>query len=196
MKAFTPRRPTFSSTIGGSKRCGASSLLKSAKASEKDGGDANINVALTQLLGENEPLQTLMEKHPLLSLIDKNTTFVEIPCVDATFQETFQLQLESVDVACFGTPESVQQWLDCIDVTLGAESKTDEEKRALGNGNVIAACIGTETARICLESGRWQANDIYYPKGDDDMQGWADSAVQAVADIVEKDFWGDGDASW
>lgn len=152
-----------------------------------------INVALTQEIGENKELTIKMEAHPLLSLVDKDTAFVEIPGGSC---EKFQSNLDRVDVACFASPESVEQWLHNVDVSLGIEDGTDEEKRAAGNGNVIAACIGTETARICLESGRWQPNDIYYPKGDDDVQGWADSAVQAVADIFEKEFWGDGDAGW
>lgn len=153
-----------------------------------------INVALTQEIGENGELTTKMEAHPLLSLVEKEATFVEIP--GSCDNEKFQNNLDRVNVACFASPESVEQWLHNVDVSLGIEDGTDEEKRAAGNGNVIAACIGTDTARICLESGRWQSNDIYYPKGADDVQGWADSAVQAVADIFEKDFWGDGDAGW
>ena len=57
------------------------------------------------------------------------------------------------------------------------------------NGNVVAACIGSETARVCLETGRWPAETIYYPKGDDNVQGWADSTVQAAADLIEQRFW-------
>jgi hypothetical protein len=181
--AFSPSRPTFSR-----------SLLKSSAGSEDN---ALFNIALTQQIGENEELQQAIKAHPLLAMISGTASFLEIPCIDAESDKTFEVNpLDMLDVACFGSPESVKQWLHNVDVSLGTTDSTDDEKRATGNGDVMAACIGKDTASTCLESGRWESNNIYYPKHGDDMQGWADSAVQAVADLAEKKFWGDGDAAW
>lgn len=42
---------------------------------------------------------------------------------------------------------------------------TNEEGSAgVGNVGIMAACINTETAKECLNSGRWMSNHIYYPK--------------------------------
>ena len=76
-----------------------------------------------------------------------------------------------------------------VDHAAGVQDKTEEERREAGNGNVVAACIGSETARVCLETGRWNSYNIYYPKGDDNMQGWVDSTAQAAADLIEQRFW-------
>ena len=72
------------------------------------------------------------------------------------------------------------------------EDLDEDAKKKLGpdgNGNVLAACIGTTSARACLESGRWHATDIYYPKEDPGVESWAQSAAQAVADTLERKFW-------
>ena len=99
--------------------------------------------------------------------------------------------LDDIQIACFGSPSSVDAWLENIDRKLDIEGLSDEEKRATPgcNGNAIAVCIGSTTARRCLESGRWQAMDIYYPKQDPGIQGWADCCLQAAGDIMENSFW-------
>jgi hypothetical protein len=156
-----------------------------------------MNIALTQQIGENEELQQTIKVHPLLSMIAGTANFVEIPCSDTESASIFEDNpLNMLDVACFGSPESVKQWLHNVDVSLGIVDMAEEDKRSMGNGDVMAACIGIDTAKICLESGRWESDNIYYPRLGDDMQGWADSAVQAVSDLAERNFWGDGDASW
>jgi hypothetical protein len=100
-------------------------------------------------------------------------------------------------VACFDSCSAVQAWLHNIDVMLGIVDMDNDEKRAMGNGNVLAACMGTETAKTCLESGRWEAQAIYYPKGEDpSLDGWTSTTMQAMGDATETKFWGDGDASW
>ena len=101
----------------------------------------------------------------------------------------FDETVDSLDIACFGSPEAVKAWVDTLDHASGVQDQSEEERRAAGNGNVVAACIGSETARVCLETGRWQAHNIYYPKGDDNLQGWVDCTAQAAADLLEKQFW-------
>jgi hypothetical protein len=180
--AFSPPRPsTF-----------RRSLLESSAGSEQDENALIFNIALTQQIGENEQLHQAIQDHPLLSMIGGTSNFVEIPCIGAEAGNRFEDNLLGMlDVACFGSPESAKQWLHNVDVFLGIVDMKEEEKRAMGNGNVVAACIGKDTALTCLESGRWESSNIYYPKFGDDMQGWADSAVQAVADLAEKNFWGE-----
>ena len=109
----------------------------------------------------------------------------------------------------------------------------DEERRNLPNnivdddssvstttsdGGVMAACPNVNTARECLNSGRWISSKIYYPKetqtsvelktesldvrdkegeeevvdDDIDVQLWADSVIQAAGDVMERKFWGGG----
>ena len=59
----------------------------------------------------------------------------------------------------------------------------------MSNGNVIDACIGTTTARACLESQRWQAQNIYYPSKNPGIEGWAESTLQSIHDTIEAKFW-------
>ena len=54
-------------------------------------------------------------------------------------------------MACFGSPESIKQWLHNVGVSLGTVGSTEEEKRATGNGDAMAACIGIDTASTCLK---------------------------------------------
>jgi hypothetical protein len=162
------------------------------------GDDANIiNVAIASPEEANykDELQKAMLEHPLLSMIDATANIMEVPPLseDAAKLGRFENDaLQDLDVACFASPEEVKQWVQDIDATLGLEEVAEEDKR-LANGDVMAACIGTETARVCLESGRWESRNIYYPKGQkDSVEGWAASAVQAVGDLNERRFWGEG----
>lgn len=112
--------------------------------------------------------------------------------VPATFTDEQIDAIDEVDVACFGSPSSVEAWLKNIDRARGFEDLDEDAKKKLGpdgNGNVLAACIGTTSARACLESGRWHATDIYYPKEDPGVESWAQSAAQAMADTLERKFW-------
>jgi len=113
--------------------------------------------------------------------------------VSATFDDDqTRTMMEDVDIACFGSPSAVEAWLGNVDLALGIESLPDEDRQTAGNGNVVAACIGTTTARACLESRRWEARNIYYPKENPGMDGWADSTAQALGDAMERKFWGGG----
>ena len=102
--------------------------------------------------------------------------------------------MDNVQIACFGSPTSVNSWLENVDRFLGIEDLSDEDKKKTPgcNGDVIAVCIGTTTAKRCLESGRWIANNIYYPKTNPGVEGWADSCYTASGDVMERDFWGGG----
>eukprot|EP00978_Attheya_sp_CCMP212_P018630 scaffold51332_cov44-Attheya_sp.AAC.2 len=101
--------------------------------------------------------------------------------------------MDRIDVACFGSPSAVHAWLQNVDVSMGTADLPDDEKRMMGgNGGVLAACIGTTTAKACLESKRWANRNIYYPKEDPGMQSWADFTLQACGDVMERAFFGGG----
>jgi hypothetical protein len=143
--------------------------------------------------------------------------------------------LQSTDIVCFSTASAVKQYLKKLDNHLNVDpSLPQEERRKLPNkpdliadilggkggtpNELMAACPSTETARECLNSGRWMANHIYYPKdgqavelkteaivegeedgsgeieedGDVDVDVWAASVMQAAGDVLERKFWGGG----
>lgn len=152
--------------------------------------DASSTITLAFTGEKDKELRECVSTHPLMGMMDASTEFVDIACTSeeadvSLFDET----VDSLDIACFGSPEAVKSWLNTLDHAAGVQDQTEEERRAAGNGGVVAACIGSETARVVLETGRWDALNIYYPKGDDNMQGWAQSAAQAAADLIEKRFW-------
>lgn len=167
------------------------------EASSDAGNVINVAIASPEDANYRDELHQAMLEHPLLGMIDATANIMEVPPPsaedDTTSSDRFENDLlQEVDVACFATPEEVKQWVQDIDVKLGLEDVAEEDKR-LTNGDVMAACMGTETARVCLESGRWESRNIYYPKGQkDSVEGWAASAVQAVGDLNEKKFWGEG----
>mmetsp|Transcript_34300 Transcript_34300/g.100886 ORF Transcript_34300/g.100886 Transcript_34300/m.100886 type:complete len:384 (-) Transcript_34300:138-1289(-) len=112
--------------------------------------------------------------------------------VPATFTASQMSQVDDIEIACFGSPSAVNAWLQNMDVKYNLQDVDEEEKKKLGaqgNGNVLAACIGTTSARAVLESGRWNAMDIYYPKENPGVDTWADSIVQASGDVLERKFW-------
>ena len=105
--------------------------------------------------------------------------------------DDMNMAMDDIQVVCLGSPTSVDAWLENVDRILGIEGESDEvKKKAPGcNGNSVAVCIGSTTARRCLESGRWHELDIYYPKTNPGLKGWADCALQAAGDTVERSFW-------
>lgn len=187
------RVPSYASS-----RRSASSLLAAGEAA-----DDAITITFAFPLCEEEnsqqdQLKELMSSHPLLSMMDARTECVEVPvasdstaAVDATVAKQFEETIAGFDIACFSSPSQVKSWVHTLDHIMGVLDQSDDERKAIGNrGNVpMVACIGSETARVCLETGRWEAYKIYYPKGDDDVQGWADSGAQAAADVLEEQFW-------
>lgn len=137
-----------------------------------------------------DTIQELLEKRKDASFtVTRYNTYDTVPV--KLPDEQMEMVMNSVQIACFGSPSSVDAWLENIDRILGIEDKSDDDKRATpgSNGNAVAVCIGSTTAKRCLATGRWQANDIYYPKNDPGIKGWADSALQAAGDIMENAFW-------
>jgi uroporphyrinogen-III synthase len=109
-------------------------------------------------------------------------------------QEQLDVAMDDIDIACFGSPSAVDAWLANIDRALGIQDLDDDAKKKVAgcNGNVVAVCIGSTTAKRVLETGRWHASDIYYPSVDPGMDGWAASCFMACSDVMEKQFWGGG----
>lgn len=144
---------------------------------------ANDSCAITVVLSD-ESLKPKLQEHEMMKLLNIELSVVPVPG---------DFQSQPIDAVCFGSSESVHDWLRKLDVFLGISDCTDEEKRASGNGNVRAICVNTATARSALETGRWTANEIYYPKGNEDKYNqdqWADIALQALGDVIEDKFWG------
>ena len=99
----------------------------------------------------------------------------------------------SFDVLCFSPPSAVHAWLENVG-RVAAETNTfsdidDDGGFSKGNGNGIAACIGETKAKACLESGRWNKNDVYYPETNLGFNGWADSTAICLGDILKRQFW-------
>jgi len=121
--------------------------------------------------------------------LQRLNTYDTIP---ATFTKEQLATIDQIEIACFGSPSAVKAWLQNIDIKEGYQDLDEEEKKRLGphgNGNVVAACIGTTSAKACLESGRWNATDIYYPKENPGVDSWAATIAQASGDVYERKFW-------
>jgi hypothetical protein len=133
--------------------------------------------------------------------------------------------LQRADIVCFTNHIDVQSYLDKLDEHMGIpKDMKEEDRRKLPNkpkstddddngdtGSTImtVACPDFQTARECLQSGRWISNHIYYPKNEEKMKGdgndggveeadsinveaWVNSIVQAAGDVTERKFWGGG----
>jgi hypothetical protein len=104
-------------------------------------------------------------------------------------RDDFANQVDVVDIACFSTPQAVDDWLENIDAVVDVVIDADEKT----NGDVVAVCLSKDTANACLQSERWESRNIYYPKGvNTEIEPWADSCVQALGDVMERKFWGGG----
>ncbi len=138
---------------------------------------------------DNTIKDTLESRKDCSFTVTRYNTYDTIP-VQLSDTE-MEIVMDDIQIACFGSPSSVDAWLENVDRKLGIEGDSDDDKRATPgcNGNTIAVCIGSTTAKRCLESGRWQAMDIYYPKKDPGIQGWADCCLQAAGDVMENSFW-------
>jgi uroporphyrinogen-III synthase len=82
----------------------------------------------------------------------------------------------STNIACFGSPSSVEAWLKNVD----SINPTDPSF----NGNVLAVCIGATTATACQESQRWQSHQIFFPKTNPGMEGWAQACITAIQSLL------------
>lgn len=78
---------------------------------------------------------------------------------------TEQALSRKCQIACFASPSSIHGWLENTE----------------NNKSVLAACIGSTSAKACLELG-WDHEDVFYSSGSPGIDGWVDS----VRDAVEK----------
>lgn len=140
-----------------------------------------------------DTIQDILSKRKDASFrVERLNTYDTVP-VQYT-EDQLTTAMDDIHITCFGSPTAVDAWIDNVDRALGTTDLTEDEKRKTpgSNGNVVAVCIGSTTARRCLESGRWQANDIYYPSRDPGLNGWVESCYSATGDVMERDFWGGG----
>lgn len=191
-----------------------------------------------------EGLENALQSHPFCKMTGITLSLSTIS-VASEFTKQDVSSLQQSDIACFSNVKGVKSYLKMLDGHFNvADDITDEERRKLPNkpdlvGDIIqgisgavneedgavpdvgimAACPNTDTARECLNSGRWMSNHIYYPKdmqqavelktealGSDsdaadeeggnedpiDIEVWAASIVQACGDVHERKFWGGG----
>lgn len=111
------------------------------------------------------------------------------------FSEEQLAAIDEVDLACFGSASAMTSWLHNVDVARGYGDMDDEEKKKLGpegNGDVVASCVDKDLAQVCLGTGRWESQKIYYPAKDTESLTWVDSAAMAIGDVMERKFWGGG----
>lgn len=85
--------------------------------------------------------------------------------VTATWNDDQKDTADNVNVACFGSPSSVDGWL----------LNTDDNK------DVLAACIGETSAKACRKHN-WPEERIFYPEKPG-IAGWATSVKEALESI-------------
>jgi hypothetical protein len=188
-----------------------------------------------------EGFDNALQTHPFCKMTGITLSISDVSVTSSLSKEDISL-LQNADIACFSTITGVKLYLNMLDEHFNvAEDISDDERRQLPNrpdlvGDIIqglsgsvsegdsevpsaglmAACPNTSTARECLNSGRWMANHIYYPKDaqeavelkteaidggnsydddeeeDIDLEVFAASIVQAAGDVYERKFWGGG----
>lgn len=156
------------------------------KATEKKLQDSGISVAFVpskataatlakelKLIGEQttsvlypasaKAKQTL--EHDLMSRGFAVTRINTYDTVTAKWKDSQKKSSNRVQIACFGSPSSVEGWLQ----------NTEQNTR------VLAACIGGTSASACKEFG-WNDEQIFYPKSPG-LDGWVD-AIQEATEAV------------
>lgn len=145
--------------------------------------DNTITLGLTSDDAQSRDFMDQLSKHETLGMLG-----ITLESVVMT-HDKFEDQVDVVDIACFSTSDAVDEWLENIDAVVNGVIDAVEEI----NGNVVAVCLSKDVASACLQSGRWESRNIYYPKGDNNDVGlWVNSAVQALGDVNERRFWGGG----
>jgi uroporphyrinogen-III synthase len=81
--------------------------------------------------------------------------------VTATWSSEQKVTSQTVKIACFGSPSSVDGWL----------SNTEN------NNEVFAACIGETSAEACRGHG-WEESRIFFPESPG-IEGWVETIRQA-----------------
>ena len=204
-----------------------------------DDNEANtINIAFISSDDDDDgqdKLESILEDHPFCKMTGTKLSIEKIP-VDtkakaSSWSKEHITYIKEADIACFRSKSDVKYYLLSLDDYWNVPKDiTDEERRKLPNtiddtsvptsdgGGVMAACPNVNTARECLNSGRFDSSKIYYPKDtqksvelktesldvgeeegeeevvedDIDLQIWADSVIQAAGDAMERKFWGGG----
>lgn len=208
-------------------------VVTHASSDEESDPSNTINIAIFSN-NQDDAFQIALLNHPL-----RKMTGVELSIdwirdnQESTWTRSELEVIQSTDIACFSTVSSVTAYLNKLDNHMNIDPDLPQEERrklpnkpdmiadimgiAGGSSGLMAACPLTETARECLNSGRWMANNIYYPKDgravalktesleegkdndsineenvDIDVDVWAASAMQAAGDVLETKFWGGG----
>ena len=221
-------------------------ITQTYQSSDDNDNEANtINIAFisssTSIVddddGQDKLLESVLEDHPFCKMTGTKLSIEKIPVDNKAKASSWSKEhityIKEADIACFRSTSDVEYYLQSIDDYSNVPKDiTDEERRKLPNtidgtsvpatsdgGGVMAACPNVNTARECLNSGRFQAHQIYYPKDtqtsvelktesldvgeeegkeeevvedDIDLQIWADSVIQACGDVLERKFWGGG----
>ena len=144
----------------------------------------------------HERMKILLNEHPFCKMtgIKLAIADVSVTSTAATWTEEEVTCLQQADVACFDTTQAVRTYLGILDkqiydYTLVPDTSIlDEGRRKLPNKPdaipaitsnasismtshiMMAACPNFNTAKTCLDSGRWMSNHIYYPKDTNNMQ--------------------------
>lgn len=208
--------------------------------SSDDNESNTINIAFISVYddGQDKLFQSVLEDHPFCKMTGTKLSIEIIPVDNkakaSSWSKEHITHIQEADIACFRSTSDVKNYLLSLDDYWNVPKDIDEEERrklpnnivdddsgsiptASGGGGVMAACPNVNTARECLNSGRWMNNHIYYPKEttavelktqsldageeegkeevaeeDIDVQIWADSVIQAAGDVMERKFWGGG----
>ena len=144
----------------------------------------------------HERMKILLNEHPFCKMtgIKLAIADVSVTSTAATWTEEEVTCLQQADVACFDTTQAVRTYLGILDKQIHDYSLVpdasilDEGRRKLPNKPdaipaitsnasismtshiMMAACPNFNTAKTCLDSGRWMSNHIYYPKDANNMQ--------------------------
>ena len=208
--------------------CRRQITLQQSSMDEETDPSNTINIAIFS--NEDEAFQSALSEHPFCKMTGVSLSIDWIATTEKSSWTKSELEIVcNTDIACFSTVSSVKTYLSKLDNHLNVDPELpQEERRKLPNkpdmvadmmggdgSSLMAACPSTETARECLNSGRWLANNIYYPKdneavelktrsleeGEEDdvnndteicVEVWASSVMQAAGDVMERKFWGGG----
>lgn len=162
----------------------AQSTQQKSSTSSTDKDDNIITLGLTSSEAENKKFMDMLSNHESLGML----AGIQLDSVVMSHDD-FANQVDVVDIACFSSPQAVDEWLENIDAIVDGVIDADEKT----NGNVVAVCLSKDTANACLQSERWESRNIYYPKGENtQIELWVNSCVQALGDVMERKFWGGG----
>ena len=183
-----------------------------ASSDDEGGGASTINIALitssVSTVGgkRHEGLHAALEGHPFCKITGTRLSIAEVPAAPAilpTWTKEHVARLRRADIACFEDASAVLSYLKVLDDHHDVpEGTSEEDRRRLPNkpdlvreiiGGVpeandgttlMAACPDFDTARECLNSGRWTSNHIYYPK---DTQGAVELKILPISGGGEDD---------